>query len=232
MVKIIYQNNRDLYQCEECGFKYREKELADKCERWCREHHSCNLEITSYAIEEGGALSKKEPQEQRRLEKERTKQKIKLKRRLKNFAVYTGIMLVVGSGVFAGWKWLSMQPQPKESKIIATRGIHWHVNLSIKILGEEQKIPAGIGLGVRELPIHTHETDGVIHLEFSGRVTEDNLRLGEFFKIWGRTFNKDCIFDKCSGSEGQVKMFVNGEQNFEFENYVMQDKDRIEIVYE
>lgn len=42
-----------LYQCPECGFKYKEKEWADKCEAWCREHHSCNIEITAHAIKEG-----------------------------------------------------------------------------------------------------------------------------------------------------------------------------------
>ncbi len=33
------------------------------------------------------------------------------------------------------------------------------------------------------------------------------------------------------GEGGTVAMFVNGEENFEFENYLMQDNDRIEIVY-
>lgn len=40
---------RGLFVCPECGFKYKEKEWADKCEAWCKEHHSCNLEITSHA---------------------------------------------------------------------------------------------------------------------------------------------------------------------------------------
>lgn len=40
-----------LYQCEACGFHYVEKEQAEKCEAWCKEHHSCNLEITAQAEE-------------------------------------------------------------------------------------------------------------------------------------------------------------------------------------
>lgn len=47
--------NRDesekLYQCSECGLHYTEKEWNNKCELWCGEHKSCNLEITSYAVE-------------------------------------------------------------------------------------------------------------------------------------------------------------------------------------
>ncbi|GAI69001.1 unnamed protein product, partial [marine sediment metagenome] len=29
---------------------YKEKELAEKCQQWCEEHNSCNLEITKYAV--------------------------------------------------------------------------------------------------------------------------------------------------------------------------------------
>ena len=39
----------DLYQCPECGFYYRDREWAKKCEMWCGEHKSCNLEITAHA---------------------------------------------------------------------------------------------------------------------------------------------------------------------------------------
>ena len=50
MTKIIQQNEKELHQCEECGFRYEEKEWAEKCEAWCKEHQSCNIEITAHAI--------------------------------------------------------------------------------------------------------------------------------------------------------------------------------------
>ncbi len=50
MVKKIKRDNRLLYQCEECKFLYLKKELAFKCEVWCRENKSCNLEITKLAV--------------------------------------------------------------------------------------------------------------------------------------------------------------------------------------
>lgn len=37
------------YPCGLCGLKYREKEWAEKCEAWCKEHQSCNIEITKHA---------------------------------------------------------------------------------------------------------------------------------------------------------------------------------------
>ena len=48
MPKTITQQDKELYQCEECGFKYAEKEWAEKCEAWCKEHQSCNIEIIAH----------------------------------------------------------------------------------------------------------------------------------------------------------------------------------------
>ena len=39
-----------LYTCPECDLSYKEKELAKKCEAWCKKHNSCNLEITKHSI--------------------------------------------------------------------------------------------------------------------------------------------------------------------------------------
>jgi hypothetical protein len=36
---------KEKYVCPECGYEYKEKEWAEKCEAWCREHNACNLEI-------------------------------------------------------------------------------------------------------------------------------------------------------------------------------------------
>ncbi len=51
MVKVVQKENKELYQCEECGFHYEDRAWAEKCEAWCREHKSCNIEITAYAEE-------------------------------------------------------------------------------------------------------------------------------------------------------------------------------------
>lgn len=60
MVKEVTQNtstklgasNQTLFQCEECGLKYKDRNIAEKCEAWCREHKSCNLEIIQSAEKE------------------------------------------------------------------------------------------------------------------------------------------------------------------------------------
>ena len=39
------------YQCHECGLHYKDPEIANKCEAWCKANNSCNLEITKQSIE-------------------------------------------------------------------------------------------------------------------------------------------------------------------------------------
>ena len=41
-----------LYQCPECKLWYEDKKWAEKCEAWCKEHHTCNIEIISHAEEQ------------------------------------------------------------------------------------------------------------------------------------------------------------------------------------
>lgn len=68
----------------------------------------------------------------------------------------------------------------------------------------------------------THDTDNIIHMEFSGLVRKDDLKIGKFFIIWGKQLRGD----------GFVKMTVNGQENTDFDNYLMKDGDKIEIFYQ
>lgn len=45
------EKSSSIYVCKVCGFSYREKEIAERCEAWCGEHKSCNLDIISHAVE-------------------------------------------------------------------------------------------------------------------------------------------------------------------------------------
>lgn len=119
-----------------------------------------------------------------------------------------------------------------EDQIVSKRGIHWHPTLTILVKGQKQEITPNIGIGGVHQPIHTHDNSGTLHLEVKGLVTKDEIKLAKFFQIWGKQFNSNCIFDKCNGPDGTVKMLVNGQENKEFENYQMKDGDRIEIKYE
>lgn len=48
-MKILEKDNEKLYQCEKCGLKYKDVEWVKKCEDWCTEHNSCNLDIITHA---------------------------------------------------------------------------------------------------------------------------------------------------------------------------------------
>jgi len=132
-------------------------------------------------------------------------------------------------GAIGGIGWYLATRPPAE--VVSRSGLHWHAELRIYIKGKPQDIPANIGIGVVHNPIHTHDPNDVVHLEFKGLVTIDDLRLREFFKAWGKRLDRDCIFEYCNGPNGTVRMLVNGEENREFERYVMGDGDRIEITY-
>jgi hypothetical protein len=128
-------------------------------------------------------------------------------------------------------------------KSIPAGSVHWHPRLTIKINGEAVPIPSDIGItigqmvdtelsGMRMSPTHTHESDGTIHLEnLNPRSKPETLTLGYFFHVWGKPFNSTCIFDYCT-SNGTLTMYVNGQENNEFQNYLMHDKDEIVIEYD
>lgn len=130
----------------------------------------------------------------------------------------------------AAW-YAASRPQIVEADVVSRSGLHRHARLRIFIEGKARDIPANIGIGVVHRPVHTHDPDGVIHLEFEGLVLRDDLRLRAFFESWGERFDGGCIFGYCNGPDGTVRMFVNGAENQEFERYVLKDGDNIEITY-
>ena len=121
--------------------------------------------------------------------------------------------------------------------------IHWHPKLKIIIKGEGQFISSNIGInignnidnqisGMRMSPIHTHESDGTIHLENNKPwLKPETLTLGYFFKVWDKNFNSSCIFEHCNGENGKLATTVNDKPNYEFDKYVMRDRDEIVIEY-
>lgn len=145
--------------------------------------------------------------------------------------IIVGTILILATGVFFLTK-QETKPNVPEDQIVSKNGLHWHPKLSIVVKGQQQEISKDIGIGAVHQELHTHDTSGTIHMEMKGLITKDETRLKNFFQIWGKIFSKECIFDSCNGGEGTVKMFVNGRENGEFENYQMRDGDNIEVRYE
>lgn len=182
---------------------------------------------------EENPISNQEKRELRREKKEgetaRTGRRRLLRKIIKISAPLIFGVLLIGGSVW----YFKSQPAISGSDIITKNGLHSHPELLIYIKGEKQIIPTSVGISAfGESPIHTHDDMGVIHLEFSGIVKKTDTRLANFFEVWGKQFSADCVFDKCNGPDGQVKMFVNGVPNSDFGNYEMKNGDKIEIRYE
>ena len=122
--------------------------------------------------------------------------------------------------------------------------IHMHTTLKIVIHGERLTIPKFIGIdpalykshdldkyGIKNpriYPLHTHDTSGVIHIESTVIRT---FTLGQFFDVWGETFDGKCIMDKCSDKLNKVRMYVDGSESFEFREHILKDGEVITIEY-
>lgn len=159
------------------------------------------------------------------------KAKINFKK-IKNYGIFIVILVLVGFGLFSLIKSSGSVEDIPANKINivshANLALHIHSNLKININGQEQLIPQKIGIsqGVMR-PLHTHDSSGEIHIE--GPFKRD-FTLGEFFLIWGETFNSTCIFDNCV-DEGILKMYVNGNENNEFNEHVLKDGENILIEF-
>lgn len=167
-------------------------------------------------------------------------------KKIRNWTIFIAIIGLIVWGIIAlipnhDVEELNVSLNGKSVNIPAGE-VHWHPKLTIKIDGENVGIPTDIGSrigktidthlsGMRMTPTHTHETDGTIHLENNNPSSKpETLTLGYFFYVWDKQFSSSCIFEYCT-DKGELKMYVNGKENMEFENYIMRDKDEILIEY-
>ena len=100
---------------------------------------------------------------------------------------------------------------------------HIHPTLNIIVDGENETIPANIGITSDCMPeLHTHDTTGEIHAEsfLPGRIS--NFNLGDFFTIWDRKVERDG-YDLEITQDGEIKNSV--------EEVKFIDHSRIELKY-
>ena len=88
---------------------------------------------------------------------------------------------------------------------------HIHAHLTIYINGKQVAIPQGIGIASDQSCfywLHTHTSDGVIHIEFPNQGTPT---LGNFLDIWGQSFNSLGFQNELASSTGWT-IYVDGKQ--------------------
>lgn len=113
--------------------------------------------------------------------------------------------------------------------------LHKHGDLEIIINGQKQLIPTNIGVGPGVepeymRPLHTHDASGEIHIE---GLCPRNFRIGDFFNVWGKQFNSQCILDACinESTNATLKFYVNDQENGLFQDYIMKDDDKMRIEF-
>ncbi len=123
---------------------------------------------------------------------------------------------------------------------------HVHQSLDIRIHGQTVVIPSHIGVSAQGVTsfTHTHDADNKVHIHplFNGQTPSQYLTLGNFFNTWqnhasiagdnpNAIFNQSQIMEHVADDQNTIRMYVNGELNDQYENYVLQDGNDIVIAY-
>jgi len=106
--------------------------------------------------------------------------------------------------------------------------MHFHPSLTLVVDGKPAPVPAQIGIdptmwqnhsldlyGMKGMaPLHTHDTSGTIHIEsYANRY----YTFGQLLDIWGLDLS----------AYKQVTVTVNGQPVSDYQNYVLNDGDKI-----
>lgn len=118
-----------------------------------------------------------------------------------------------------------------------TGNVHWHAYPTVEVCGEERLLPVpNPGQSHLGSPLlHTHE-DRWIHVEGAVNSPQD-IALGKYMQYIGVKFDSTHLMEKangdlCNASAGKVRLFVNGTENFEFENHIIRDQEKILFKFE
>ena len=98
---------------------------------------------------------------------------------------------------------------------------HIHAHLATFVNGQEKQVPLGIGIPNSQVQqtqggpfavsgscfywLHTHATDGIIHIEAPAQRT---FTLGDFYDVWGQPLSSSRV----GGDSGQVIAYVDGKR--------------------
>lgn len=100
---------------------------------------------------------------------------------------------------------------------------HIHPQLSIWVDGEPEVIPANVGISSSCMAeVHTHDSSGELHVESAYRGNIDDLRLPDFFAVWGKSIDRD-------GFDAEIR--VGGDVVENPEEVKFRDREQIEIRY-
>ena len=104
-------------------------------------------------------------------------------KRIVGYAITAAVILFLLYGTI----WLLRLPKKESAVVVSNTGVHYHAKLTVTVNGEDIPIPKNVGItALSHSPMHTHDDDQVVHMEYSGVVRGSDLTLGRFFDIWGK----------------------------------------------
>jgi hypothetical protein len=110
--------------------------------------------------------------------------------------------------------------------------LHIHQHLDIWVDGRKVTVPAQIGIdagGGFISDLHTHETDGIMHVESP---TQQTFTLGQFFAVWGLPLSADCIGSLCERGARQLRLWVGSKEvTTDPKRIVLAEHQEIAIAY-
>jgi hypothetical protein len=92
--------------------------------------------------------------------------------------------------------------------------VHYHAHLSIIVGGNETNLPAGVGIDQTTQCLywlHTHASDGVIHIEAPKASAARKFTLADVFAVWGKPLSGTQIGATVLTKGQKLVMFVDGK---------------------
>ncbi len=134
----------------------------------------------------------------------------------------------------------SNNPDPISQDCLDHDGLarHDHATLQIFINGQQEVIPANVGImtdicnkdGEEMHAVHTHDSSGRLHIESNEDI---DIPIGVFFDIWGHHFDETGIFEYRVNSTHELIMTVGGQEIDKYDDYLLiNTSDIIEIRYQ
>ncbi len=92
--------------------------------------------------------------------------------------------------------------------------VHYHAHLVLIVAGTTSSVPANIGIDEAHSCLywlHTHATDGIIHIEGPKSVAKRKFTLGDFFDIWSKPLDEHHLGATTIRDDQKLTMFVDGK---------------------
>lgn len=89
---------------------------------------------------------------------------------------------------------------------------HYHAHLDILNEGTPVNLPAGIGIRGKCLYwLHTHASDGIIHIEAPKSAATRTFTLGDFMKVWGQPLDSSHVSTLTLRKDQKLVVYVDGK---------------------